>query len=170
MDTPEGIESFKAQYRIPPGVSIRYCKQVEWHNLRQEGEVVIPMIAFIEGGMRIPMGRVTRDYLTAHRLSPTQCAPNMFRILGNIDAFKEKMGVNLTHYDVNWVYNHHKLTGQGYYLKTRVPAVRLISCLLEPNKGMNKDYLIISGEWHDGIHCPTREGTPGGMLGLGLSF
>ena len=77
----------------------------------------------------------------------------MFRILGNIDAFKEKMGVNLTHYDVNWVYNHHKLTGQGYYLKTRVPAVRLIS-----------------GEWHDGIHCPTREGTPGGMLGLGLSF
>ena len=71
MDTPEGIESLKAQYRIPPGVSIRYCKQVEWHNLRQEGEVVIPMIAFIEGGMRIPMGRVTRDYLTAHRLSPT---------------------------------------------------------------------------------------------------
>ena len=170
VDTPEGIESFKAQYRIPPGVSIRYCKQVEWHNLRQEGEVVIPMIAFIEGGMRIPMGRVTRDYLTAHRLSPTQCAPNMFRILGNIDVFNEKMGVNLTHYDINWVYNHHKLTGQGYYLKTRVPAVRLISCLPEPNKGMNKDYLIISGEWHDGLHCPTREGTPGGMLGLGLSF
>ena len=86
MDTPEGIESFKAQYRIPPGVSIRYCKQEEWHNLRQEGEVVIPMIAFIEGGMRIPMGRVTRDYLTAHRLSPTQCAPNMFRILGQEDG------------------------------------------------------------------------------------
>ena len=101
VDTPEGIESFKAQYRIPLGVSIRYCKQGEWHALRQEGEVVIPMIAFIEGGMRIPIGRVTRDYLIAHRLSLTQCALNMFRILVSVDALNEKMGVNLTHHDVN---------------------------------------------------------------------
>ena len=47
------------------------------------------MIAFIDGGMRIPMGRVTRDYLIAHRLSPTQCAPNVFRILGSVDALNE---------------------------------------------------------------------------------
>ena len=92
------------------------------------------------------MGRVTRDYLIAHRLSPTQCAPNMFRILGSVDALNEKMGVNLTHHDINWVYNRHKLTRHVYYLKTRVPAVRLISCLPESNKGMNKDYLIILGE------------------------
>ena len=104
------------------------------------------MIAFIEGGMRILMGRVTRDYLIAHRLAPTQCAPNMFRILGSVNAFNKKMGVNLNHHDVNWLYNCHKLTGQSYYLKTREPAVRLILCLLESNKGMNKDYLIISRE------------------------
>ena len=48
--------------------------------------MVIPMIAFIEGGMRIPIGTVTRDYLKAHRLAPTQCAPNVFRILGCVDA------------------------------------------------------------------------------------
>ena len=125
--------------------------------------MVIPMIAFIEGGMRIPMGKVTRDYLIAHRLAPTQCAPNMFRILGSVNAFNKKMGVNLNHHDVNWLYNCHKLTGQSYYLKTREPAVRLILCLLESNKGMNKDYLIVSGEWHDGLHRPTREGTPGGV-------
>ena len=113
--------------------------------------------------MRIPMGRVTRDYLIAYRLAPTQCAPNMFRILGSVNAFNKKMGVNLNHHDVNWLYNCHKLTGQSYYLKTREPAVRLILCLLESNKGMNKDYLIVSGEWHDGLHRPTREGTPGGV-------
>ena len=123
--------------------------------------MVIPIIAFIEGGMRIPMGRVTKDYLIAHRLSLTQCAPNMFRIFGSIDALNEKKGVNLTHHDVNWVYNCHKLTGQGYYLKTRVLEVRLISCLPESNKGMNKDYLIVSREWHDGLHYQTREGTLG---------
>ena len=67
----------------------------------QEGEVVIPMIAFIEGEMRIPMGRVTRDYLRAHRLTSTQCAPNMFRILESVDALNEKMGLGLTHHDVS---------------------------------------------------------------------
>jgi len=69
VDSEESIESFRAQYRILPGVSIRYCKEGAWHTDRQEGEMVIPMIAFIEGGMRIPTGTVTRDYLWAH--SPT---------------------------------------------------------------------------------------------------
>ena len=59
------------------------------------------MIAFIEGGMRIPMGRVTRDYLLTHRLTLTQYAFNMFRILGSVDAVNEKMDMNLTHHDVN---------------------------------------------------------------------
>ena len=104
------------------------------------------MIAFIEGGMRIPIGRVTRDYLIARRLAPIQCASNKFRILGSVDALNEKMGVNLTHYDVNYIYNRHKLTRQGYYLNTREPPVRLISCLPESNKVMNKDFLIVSGE------------------------
>ena len=80
----------------------------------------------------------------AHRLAPTQCAPNMFRILGSVDALNEKMGLNLTHHDVNWVYNFHHLKGQGNYLKTRYLEVRLISCLPDSNKGMNKDFLIIS--------------------------
>ena len=122
------------------------------------------MIAFIERGMRISMGRVTKDYLIAHRISPTQCAPNVFRILGSVNTLNEKMGVNLTHHDVNWVYNYQHLKGQGYYLKTRVPEVRLISCLLDTNKGIDKDFLIISGEWHDGLHCPTRDRKPGGVL------
>ena len=70
------------------------------------------------------------------------------------------MGVNLTYHDVNWVYNCQNLKGIGYYFKTRVPLIRLISCLLEYNKGMDKDFLIVSDEWNNGLHCPTRdEGT-----------
>ena len=59
------------------------------------------MIAFIEGGIRILMGKVTRDYLRAHKLAPTQYASNMFRILGSVNALNEKMDLNLTHDDVN---------------------------------------------------------------------
>ena len=54
------------------------------------------MITFIEGGMRIPIGIVTKDYLRVHKLAPTQCAPNMFNILGSVDTLNEKMGLNLT--------------------------------------------------------------------------
>ena len=143
---PEGIENFKDQYNIPLGVSIQHCLQGEWQVLRSGGEVVIPMIAFIEGGVRIPMGRVTRDFLIAHKLCPTQCSPNLFRILGSVDALNDKMGVNLTHHDVNWVYNCQHLKSMGYYLKTRVLEVSLISCLLEFNMAMDQDFLIISGE------------------------
>ena len=121
------------------------------------------MIAFIEGGMRIPMGRVTRDFLNLFRLCPTQCVPNMFRILGSVDALNEKLGIHLTHHDVNWVYSCQKGVDEGYYLKTRVLVVRLISCLPETNKGMDEDFLIVSREWHDGLHCPTQDGTSGGM-------
>ena len=138
--------------------------------MRQEGEVVIPMIAVIKEGMRISMGTITRDYLKAYRLAPTQCAPDMFRILETVDALNEKMGLNLTHHDVNRAYNLHHLKGQGYYLKTKYLEVRLTSCLPDSNKGMNKDFLTVSRKWHDGLPCPTREGNLGGVLGLGLLF
>ena len=47
------------------------------------------------------MGPVTRDYLSHFRLDPTQCAANVFRILGCVDALNEKMGLRLTHHYVN---------------------------------------------------------------------
>ena len=50
VDTPEGKEAFKTRYNIPHGVNIQHCLLGEWHALRSEGVVVIPMIAFIEGG------------------------------------------------------------------------------------------------------------------------
>lgn len=121
------------------------------------------MIAFVEGRMRILMGKVTRDFLCLFRLCPTQCALNLFRILGSVDALNDKMGVSLTHHDANWVYSCQDSKETGYYFKIRVPAVRLISCLPETNKGMDEDFLIVLGEWHDGLHRLTKDGTLGGV-------
>ena len=127
-------------------MGIRYVAQGEWADTRRTGKVVILMIVFIEGGMTIPMGKITRSYLRFFRLSPTQCAPNMFRVLGSIEALNERMDLNLTHHDVNWVYNLNHLKGQGYYLKSRYPAVRLIQSLPTSNKNLKEDFLIFSGE------------------------
>ena len=65
------------------------------------GSVVISIIAFIEDGMEIPMGKVTTNFLINYRVSPTQCSPNLFRILSSVDLINKKMGINLTGNDVN---------------------------------------------------------------------
>ena len=119
------------------------------------------MIAFIEGGMTLPMGRVTRDYLRNHRLCPHQCAPNLFRILGAIDALNQHLGLRLTWLDVVHMYEGHKQKGAGFYLKSRSDVVRLISCLPKSNKGIKDDYLIASGPWRDGLPCSTQLRKPG---------
>ena len=124
------------------------------------------MITFIESGMEIPMGRVTRDFLMNYRLTPTQCSPNVFRVLGSVDMINRKMGTNFTRHDVNWVDNCQKRKETNYYIKCRVPTVRLICCICcmpESNKGMDMDmdFLIVSGDWHDGLRCPTQDGEPG---------
>ena len=105
------------------------------------------------------MGPMTRDYLRHFRLAPTQCAVNVFRILDYVDALNENMGLRLTH-NVNWCYNLQHLKCKSYYMKARDDKVLLIQCLPESSKGLNKDFLIVLGGWHDGLHCPTEKGAP----------
>ena len=142
---------------------MRYCSSEGLAFNRDVGEFIIPMIAFIEGGMILPTSRITRDYLRNHRLSPQQCAANFFRILGAVDALDRHLGLGLTWHDVVHLYEGHKQKGAGFYLKSRSDAVRLISCLPKFNKGMKDDYLIVSGPWHDGLPCPTQLGEPDGV-------
>ena len=72
VDSPALIEIFKEKYHIPQEISVRYYFPEGLAFDREVGEVTIPMIAFIEGGMTLPMGRITRDYLCNHRLCPQQ--------------------------------------------------------------------------------------------------
>ena len=140
VESEEDRERFRAKYRIPPLVGIRYAVQGEWADDRKTREVVIPMTAFIEGEMTIPMGTITRNYLRFFRLYPTQCAPNMFMVLGSVEALNERMNLGLTYHDVNWVYSLHHLKGQGYYLKSRYFKVRIIQRLSTSNKGLKEDF------------------------------
>ena len=64
------MEGFRAKYRISQGVALQYCAPNQILTDREVGEVVIPMISFLGGGMMLPMGRVTRDYLINQKLTP----------------------------------------------------------------------------------------------------
>ena len=151
-DFPVGIEGFRVKYYIPQGVGLQYCPPDQILTNREEGKVVIPMTAFIKGGMTLSIGRITRDYLLNHRLCP----------------LNDQMNLGLTWHDVIHMYECHSLTNAGFYLKSRSTIVRMVSCLPKSNKGMKDDYLIVSREWHDDLHCPTQEGELG-SLGRGFS-
>ena len=163
VDSLAGMEGFRAKYHIPQGVALQYYAPDQILTNREEGEVVIPMITFIEGGMTFSMGRIIRDYLLNHRLCPHQCAPNLFRVLGSVDALNDQMNLGLTWHDVVHMYECHSLANAGYYLKSLSDAIRLISCLPKSNKGLKDDCLIAPGEWHDDLHCPVWAGKPGGV-------
>ena len=163
IDSLASMKGFRAKYHIPQGVSWQYCALGQWLTHRNEEKVVIPMIALIEGGMTLPIGRVTRDYLIAHRLCLHQCAPNLFRVLGSVDALNEQIGLNLTWHNVVWMYECHLLVDSGYYLKSRSFVIKLVSCLPKSNKGMKDDFLIVSKEWHNNLYCPIQEGEPSGV-------
>ena len=90
IDSEEGMKKFRTKYSILPNVGVRYAAQGEWMDDRKTGEVVIPMIAFKKGGMTIPMGTLTRNFLRFFRLSLTQCALNMFRVLGSIEVLMKE--------------------------------------------------------------------------------
>ena len=135
VDSLLKIELFKEKYHIPWEVGLRYCSTEQIVTDRETGEAIIPIIAFIEGRMTFPMGKITRDYLIAHRLCPHQCAANMFRILGCVDAFNEHLQLGLTWHDMVHMYEFHSQTDGGFYLKSRLDLVRLISVSLSPTKG-----------------------------------
>ena len=163
VDSPAGMDGFRAKYHIPQWVGLQYCPPDQILTNRKEGEVVIPMIAFIEGGMTLPVGRITRDYLLNHRLCLHQCASNLFRVLGSVDVLNDQMNLGLTWHNVVHMYQCHSLASAGYYLKSRSDVVRLISCRPKSNKGLKDDYLVTSEEWHDDLHYPVRVGKPGGI-------
>ena len=110
------------------------------------------------------MDGVIRDFLNVFKICPTQCSPNLFWVVNSVARLNKKMGVALTHHDNNQVYSCQDSKDKGFYLRARVPAIRLSSCLPEINKGLDKDFLIISGDWRDGYHCLVRDETPGGVI------
>ena len=112
-DSPALIEVFKETYHIPQEVALWYCPPEGIVTDREMGEVIILMIAFIEEGMTLPMGSITRDYLHNHRLCSHQCAPNLFMILGAIDALNQHLGLGFTWLNIVHMYKCHKQKGAG---------------------------------------------------------
>ena len=119
-------------------------KLVTSRNSRGEGRVVIPLVAIVEGGVRIPMSDLLTNFLRHFKVCLDQCTPNVFRIVNSVDTLNKKLGLKLTEHDINYVYSFQDSNTSGYYFKIQHREGRLISGLSDSNKETEGDYLIFS--------------------------
>ena len=113
VNTEQNIDQFRKQYGIPENVQIRYASADDLALLEYR-DLVLPIIAIVEGGVRIPMHPFLIQFLTHFRLGPLQCVPNVFRIVMGTAVLMEKLGLELTVHDITYVYRLQK-TGKDQY-------------------------------------------------------
>ena len=129
--------------------------------LFQNQDLVLPIVAIVEGGVRIPMHPFLINFLVHFRLSPLQCVPNVFRIIMGTTVLMEKLGLNLTVHDITYVYRLQATGRNQYTLVARHWERKLVTGLPDSSKGRD-DYLVITGNWQNPlISCPLTPGEPG---------
>uniref|UniRef100_A0A2N9EVC8 Uncharacterized protein n=1 Tax=Fagus sylvatica TaxID=28930 RepID=A0A2N9EVC8_FAGSY len=165
VNTPEAMAVFRHVYEIPNDVGLRY---VHWSDALNPatGDLLIPVVAIVEGGIRFPMNPLLADFLDYLRLSPSQVNPNVFRIVMGTVELNRRLGLELGIHDILRTYIlHHNTKTEAYSLRPRDVDFTLVNGLPDTNRGFDEDYLIVSGEWFLlGHKCPTRDGVSGPFL------
>ena len=89
VNTPEAMERFRRHYGVPDDVHLAYRF---WEDALtgEPGDLILPLVAVIEGGVCFLIDPLLADFLDFFRISPTQVSPNIFRIVMGV--------VELNHY------------------------------------------------------------------------
>jgi hypothetical protein len=165
VNTPEAMAVFRQVYEIPDDVGLKY---VHWSDalVPASGDLLLPVVAIVEGGIRFPLDPLMADFLSHLRLSPSQVNPNVFRIVMGTAVLNRRLGLELGIHDILRTYIlHHNTKTDAYSLRPRDVDFTLVNGLPDTNRGFDEDYLIVSGEWFSSGHkCPTKDGAPGPFL------
>ena len=92
VNTEEKIVEFKRHYSFLEDVHIWYVLFGD-PALLQYQDLVLPIVAIVEGGVRIPMHPFLIKFLVHFRLSPLQCIPNVFRVIMGTAVLMEKLSL-----------------------------------------------------------------------------
>ena len=103
VNTPKSFRKFRRKYNFLEDVEFEYCLESEAILSWGEGKVVIPLVAIVKGGVRIPMSDLLTNFLCHFKICPDQCNPNVFRIVSSVDTLNKKLGLKLTKHDINYI-------------------------------------------------------------------
>lgn len=102
VNTEEKLEAFKSKYNFPEDINLRYVPKDDL-SLLQYANLILPMVAIIEGGIRIPMHPLLINFMNHYRLCPLQCVPHVFRIVMGTTMLNEKLGLDLIMHNISYV-------------------------------------------------------------------
>ena len=112
----EAMAVFRHVYEIPNGVGLKY---VHWSDalVPAAGNLLLPVVAIVEGGVRFPMDPLLADFLGHLRLTPSQVNPNVFRIVMGTVELNRRLGLDLGIHDILRTYIlHHNSKTDAYSL------------------------------------------------------
>ena len=145
LNTNANVAALKTRFNIPRGVDIAYYHEGDIEDQRLPRVVSFPLMAILEGGVRFPVDPFLLRTLSFYGLSPNQCLPNFYRVVSCVGRLNLPYGLNLTHHDINFLYGTWGSLKNRYYLQTRNPIVRLVSCLPDSNRNSTGKFMKVSG-------------------------
>ena len=161
VNTPQAMAVFRRHYGVPDDVHLEYRF---WEDAltSEPGDLILPLVAIIEGGVRFPIDSLLADFLDFFHLSPSQISPNIFRIIMGVVELNRRLGLNLTVHDIIATYSLCTSQHEAFTLRPRNVNNTLVNSLPDTNKEMTDDFLLVRGNWYyPGHRCPTVDGRPG---------
>ena len=147
VDTPEKLADFRRNYSIPDDVVLELAPEAGPVRMREVGDLEIPLVHIIEGGVRFPVDPLLRHFYSHLQLVPRRVATNVVRVIMSVVALNRITGSEMGLKEILHFYTVHKTPKGVYYFKKRAQKEELIEYLPDSERGDDDDYFIVMGNW-----------------------
>uniref|UniRef100_A0A2N9FZZ0 Uncharacterized protein n=1 Tax=Fagus sylvatica TaxID=28930 RepID=A0A2N9FZZ0_FAGSY len=160
VNSEESMARFRELYRVPLSIRLAYYNIKDFPVINRD-EIILPVMAVVEGGVRFPLHPLLLNFLQIVNATPSQVSVNSFRIIMGVVALNHLLGINLRVGEILKVYQYMCPGEESKtlcYLKAKNVHQKLVNGLPDTNKGYDKDYLRVSGDWYTESKCRSSFG------------